>query len=212
MLRGAEMKKTSLALTLIVLFSVVGLIEIVNVVKANPFMFGPHIGIASPQQFKKSSYQPIYQTTRIPVQVQINTPFDYPEIVKVYCILDLNYSLDNNLQRALTISSPQTSTYSGVESTLYLATGTLENLSDGIHTLDAYAVSAKGEIKSGTITFMVSSNSVNEDLPTPSPTQDLTSLPYRNPQLEREFFFIIALIVTVLGAGLVLLVYLIKTK
>ena len=127
-----------------------------GVVLANPFMFGPHIGIASPQQFKENNYQTIYQTTSIPIQIQINTPLDYPEIVKVYYILDLDYSLDNNPQKALTISSPQTSTYSEVVSTLYWATGTLENLPNGTHTLDVYALTAEGETpKSGTRTFMV---------------------------------------------------------
>jgi hypothetical protein len=130
-------------------------------VEANPFMFGPHLGITSPQQFKKNNYQTIYQTTTIPIQIQINTPLDYPKIVKVYYILDLNYSLDNNPQKALTISSPQTSTYSGAGSTLYLATGTLENLSNGTHWIDVWALNAEGETpKSGTITFQVNATSI----------------------------------------------------
>jgi hypothetical protein len=130
-------------------------------VEANPFMFGPHIGITSPQQFKKNNYQTIYQTTTIPIQIKINTPLDYPEIVKVYYILDFNHSLDNNPQKALTISSPQTSTYSGAGSTLYWATGTLENLSNGTHWIDVWALNAEGEThKSGTITFQVNATSI----------------------------------------------------
>ena len=41
-------------------------------------------------------------------------------------------------------------------STLYWATGTLENLPNGTHTIDVYALTAEGEThKSGTRTFMV---------------------------------------------------------
>ncbi len=75
-------------------------------VEANPFMFGPHIGITSPQQFKKNIYQTIYQTTSIPIQIQINTPLDSPKIVKVYYILDLNYSKDNNPHKSINYVKP----------------------------------------------------------------------------------------------------------
>jgi hypothetical protein len=163
-------------------------------VEANPFMFGPHIGIASPQQFKKNNYQTIYQTTTIPIQIQINTPLDYPEIVKVYYILDFNHSLDNNPQKALTISSPQTSTYSGAGSTLYWATGTLENLSNGTHWIDVWALNAEGETpKSGTITFQVNATSIAKS------EQPLIS--------NLTIALVISTIAIVIGASLAVLAY-----
>ena len=152
-------KKSRAIFALTAVLVIVTLAQILAV-EANPFMFGPHIGITSPQQFKKNNYQTIYQTTTIPIQISINTPLDYPKIVKVYYIIDLNYSRDNNPQKALTISSPQTSTYSGTGSTLYWATGTLKNLSNGTHTLDVYTLNAEGKTSSsGTRTFMVNATS-----------------------------------------------------
>jgi hypothetical protein len=166
-----------------------------GVVLANPFMFGPHIGIASPQQFEKNNYQTIYQTTSIPIQIPINTPLDYPKIVKVYYILDLNYSLDKNPQKALTISSPQTSTYSGVGSTLYWATGTLKNLSNGTHTLDVYALNAEGKpSKSGTRTFMVNATS-SSNTEQPLALSNLT------------IALVIAIIAIITGASLAVIAY-----
>lgn len=140
----------------------------VTVVDANPFMFGPHIGIISPQQFilNNHKYQTVYQTSSIPIEIQINTPIDYPKIVKVYYVLDYNHSLNENPQKLLTISSPQTSTYSGAGSTLYWATGKLKNLSNGTHTLDIYALDADGgTAKSGTDNFKVNATSIASEQP-----------------------------------------------
>ena len=74
----------------------------VEVVEANPFMFGPYIGIVSPELFNEKTYQ----TSNIPIEVQIETPTNYPKIVKIYYILDLNYSPNNNPQYSLSISNP----------------------------------------------------------------------------------------------------------
>lgn len=155
-----DMRRVILALTAVLV--IVTLAQMWTV-EANPypFMWGPHVGIISPQQFNKNNYQTIYQTSSIPIQIQINTPIDYPKIVKVYYILDYNHSLNENPQKVLTISNPQSSTYSGVGSTLYWATGTLKNLSNGTHTIDVWALNAEGETpKSGTITFLVNATSI----------------------------------------------------
>ena len=155
------MKRVVLATAiLMVVFLAVSLAQM-GAVEANPFMnFGiPHVGIVSPQQYKTNNYQTIYQTATIPIQIQINTPLDYPKIIKVYYILDLNYSLSDNPQKTLTLSSPQTSTYQGGGSTLYWATGTLKNLSNGTHTLDVYVEAVEGGTKSGTRNFLVNTTS-----------------------------------------------------
>ena len=187
-------KKSRAIFALTTVLVIVTLTQILAV-EANPFMFGPHIGITSPQQFKKNNYQTIYQTTTIPIQIQINTPLDYPKIVKVYYILDFNHSLDNNPQKALTISSPQTSTYSGAGSTLYWATGTLKNLSNGTHWIDVYALTAEGETpKSGTITFQVNATSIAK-----------SEQPFISSNLT--IALVISTIAIVIGASLAVLAY-----
>ena len=154
------MQKTSLSLairtSILVIIFLIQPIAQVTVVAANPFLFGPHMEIWSPEQFNAKTYQ----TSTIPIGVQIDTPPEYPKIVKIYYILDLNYSSNYNPQKSLSISNPQSSTYSGVPSTSYLGTGTLRNLNNGTHTIDAYAVDAQGKtIKSGTRNFLVNATS-----------------------------------------------------
>jgi hypothetical protein len=194
------MQKTSLSFailtTLLVIIFLIQPLTQVIVVEANPFMFGPHIGIVSPQQFVEwnHKYQTIYQTTNIPIQIQINTPLDYPKIIKVYYILDYNHSLNNNPQKTLTISNPQTSTYSGVGSTLYWATGTLKNLSNGTHTVDVWALDAEGHTaKSGTNNFLVNATSIASEQPFAASNLTIA--------------LVISIIVIVIGAGLAVFAY-----
>ena len=78
-----------------------------GVVKANPFMFGPEWKISLPEQSNSKTYQ----TSTVPIEVQIYTPTDYSKIIRIYYILDLNYSSNNNPQKTLTISDPQYITY-----------------------------------------------------------------------------------------------------
>jgi hypothetical protein len=175
-----------LAVTVVVIL-LVGM-QTVEVAEANPFMFGPYIGILSPEQFSKKTYQ----TSTIPIQIQIETPTDYQEILKIYCIVDLNYSSNNNPQKTLSISNPQPSTYSGVASISYLGSGTLTNLSDGSHNLDAYAVNVQGKIiKSSTRIFLVNTTSAYPSpsltiSPSPSPTLIPSESPTQTPIIEPD--------------------------
>ncbi len=121
-------------------------------------MFGPHMGFIYPEAWQ----QKIYQISDIPIEIQIDTPRDYSRIVKIYYILDLNFSSNNNHKQELSSSNPQSSTYSGVATIEYLGTGTLRNLSNGTHTIDAYAVDAQGKItNSGTRNFLVNATSIS---------------------------------------------------
>ena len=190
-----DMKRAVLALTAIL---VIVFLAQMWTVEANPypFMWGPHVGIISPQQFivNNHKYQTIYQTSSIPIQIQINTPIDYPKIVKVYYILDYNHSLNENPQKVLTISSPQTSTYRGEGSTQYWATGTLKNLSNGTHALDVYALDADGgTAKSGTDNFKVNATSITSEQPFISSNTTIV--------------LVISTIAIVIGAGLAVFAY-----
>lgn len=151
------MRKAVAVTAIVVHLFLVEPIAQVSVAEANPFLFGPHIGIWSPEQFNAKTYQ----TSTIPIEIQIDTPPEYPKIIKIYYILDLNYSRDYNPQKALSISNPHSSSYSGVPSTSYLGTGILEKLNNGTHTIDAYAINAQGKtLKSGTRIFLVNTTSI----------------------------------------------------
>ncbi len=149
--------KRAVAVTVILLMVfLIQPIAHVGFVEANLFIFGPEWQIYLPEQWNSKTYQ----TSTVPIEVQIYTPSDYPKITKVYYILDLNFSSNNNPQKSLLISSPQSITYYGEQSTSYLATGTLKNLSNGTHTIDVWAINAQGETsKSGTRNFLVNTTS-----------------------------------------------------
>lgn len=140
------------------IITIVLLIAQIGVALANPFMFGPHMGVIYPEAMQQKTYQ----TSTIPIEIQIEAPKDYSRIIKIYYILDLNFSLKDNPQHALSMSNPQSSTYSGVASISYFGTGTLRNLSNGTHTIDAYAVDAQGKtISSGTRNFLLNATSIS---------------------------------------------------
>ena len=138
--------------------TIVLLIVQIGVVSANPFMFGPYMGVIYPETWQQKTYQ----TSDVPIEIQIDTPRDYSRIVKIYYILDLNFSSNNNHKQELSLSNPQSSTYSGVASIEYFGTGTLRKLSNGTHTIDAYAVDAQGKTtNSGTRNFLVNATSIS---------------------------------------------------
>jgi hypothetical protein len=160
-----------------------------GVVLANPFMFGPEWKISLPEQSNSKTYQ----TSTVPIEVQIYTPTDYSKIIRIYYILDLDYSSNNNPQKTLTISNPQSITYYGKSSISYLATGTSDNLSNGTHRIDAYAVNAQGEtLKSGTRNFVVNTTSI---YPTANSEQPLATS-------NLTIALVISTIVIVIGASI----------
>ncbi len=174
----------------VVLTSILAIIFLIHpiaqlgAVKANPFMFGPEWKISLPEQSNSKTYQ----TSTVPIEVQIYTPTDYSKIIRIYYILDLNYSSNNNPQKTLTISNPQSITYYGKPSILYSATGNSNNLSNGNHTIDAYAVNAKGEtLKSYTRNFQVNAISI---YPTPTVTTYLPPNDRNAPHLDPTFYLL----------------------
>jgi len=157
------MRRAVLAAIVVLLF-LVGPTAQVPVVKANPILLSPQLKIWLPEQFNAKTYQ----TSTVPIEIQIYVAPDYPKIIKSYYILDLNYSSNNNLQKPLIISEAQSSSIFGKPAYSYSATGTTDTLSNGTHTLDVYAVNAQGETaKSGTRTFLVNATSMaNSGQPT----------------------------------------------
>lgn len=152
------MVRSKLTLIAVALLVAIATVQ-VSVVEANPIFFRPEWKMWLPEQF----YAKTYQTSTVPIEIQIYIPTDYPKINKMYYILDLNYSSNNNLQKPLIISEAQSSSIFGEPAYLYTATGTTDTLSNGTHTLDVYAVNAQGETaKSGTRTFLVNATSIAE--------------------------------------------------
>ena len=64
---------------LVIVFLVQPLAQM-GAVKANPFMFGPEWQISLPEQSNLKTYQ----TSTVPIEVQIYTPSDYSKIVRIY--------------------------------------------------------------------------------------------------------------------------------
>ncbi len=151
------MRKAVALTAIIVLVFLVESIAIVTIANADPYP-QTNIYIWSPIKWEEKTYQ----ISTVPIEVQVDTIMQHPKITKIYCILDLNYSSNYNPQKQLSISNSNP--------TEYLGTGTLEHLSNGAHTLDAYALDAQGKtIKSGTTNFLVNATSTsptaNSDYP-----------------------------------------------
>jgi hypothetical protein len=141
------MRRAVLALTaiLVIVFLLQPMAQ-VTVVEANPFS-GLSIGIKSPENR-------VYNTTMISVIFNVDTPLQDTKIVK------MSYSLDGSANRTLSISSSQSSTF-GIPKVAYVGTGVLRNLGNGTHSLEVYALDAKGKIWTYPTgrTFMVNATS-----------------------------------------------------
>jgi hypothetical protein len=151
------MQKTNLRFAILTSFSVIiFLVQPIAqepVVDANPFS-GLSIGIKSPENR-------VYNATMISVIFNVDTPLQDTKIVK------MSYSLDGSSNRTLSISSSQSSTF-GIPKVAYVGTGVLRNLGNGTHSLDVYALDAKGKIWTYPTgrTFMVNAtSSTNSEQP-----------------------------------------------
>ena len=163
-------------------------ITLLMIVNANPFP-QTKVQILSPKPWEEETYQ----TSTIPVEIQIDTPTQSPKIMNIYVILDLNFSSNNNHQQQLSISSPQ--------STVYFGSGTLEHLSNGAHTLDAFAVDAQGKTSiSGTKNFLINATSI---YPTDNSQQ---------PFARSSITIALVIVLTVVAIGIVTSVILFKKK
>jgi hypothetical protein len=179
------MHKTGLGLAiltaiLVIVFLVQPLAQ-VPVVEANPFS-GLSLSIKSPENR-------VYNTTIISVIFNVDTPLQDTKIVK------MSYSLDGSANRTLSISSSQSSTF-GIPKVAYVGTGVLRNLGNGTHSLEVYALDAKGitwTYATGR-TFMVNATSSSSS---------------EQPFAASNFTIalVISTIVIVIGAGLAVFAY-----
>jgi hypothetical protein len=115
-----------------------------GVVEANPgippgIFDDPTINIDSPRLYQGGK---IYQETSIPIEVDVLPWMSARRFVDIY------YSLDGGSNITLGITTYETST--GI-----FGRGTLDNLTDGYHTLEAYSTDTQGNIISDSITFLV---------------------------------------------------------
>jgi hypothetical protein len=128
-----EMQKISLEFAILTSFLVIiFLIQPIareSIVGANPYSFiKPHLFIDSPDLYQSK----IYQTTSIPIEV---TVFPGPNInlVSIICNLDGGPNIKLGIIRYETSAG-------------YFGRGTLENLTNGYHTLRAYSYDAEGNM------------------------------------------------------------------
>lgn len=142
----ALIRKSFIALVtvLLLVISVLAEMQVAEVVEANPFS-EPTISIESPKYYKAE----IYQTTSIPIEVRV-----YPHMTNTEFV-DIFYSLDGGANTTLSIIRYETS--SG-----YFGKGTLDNLTNGYHTLKAYSTDTQGNIISDSTTFLSDSSMLNQ--------------------------------------------------
>jgi hypothetical protein len=124
------MRRAVVALTaiLVIVFLMQSMTQMVAV-EANPYNYiSPYIFIESPTIAKSE----IYQTTSIPIKV---TVFPGPKIN----LVDIYYILDGGPNIKLSIIRYENSAG-------YFGRGTLDNLTDGYHTLKAFSHDAQGSL------------------------------------------------------------------
>jgi hypothetical protein len=130
-------KKLLAATTVLVMIFLMQPMTQMETVKGNP-LTGPSIGIQSPQSYKDGK---VYQETTVDVAISIH------QLVNSSEITDISFSLDGNSNNTLSISNDL-----NIE---YLGTGTIENLTNGYHSLTAYTLDTQGKEMSISTTFLV---------------------------------------------------------
>ena len=139
------MQKTSLSLAILTSFlMIIFLLQSItqlSTVEGNPIPTSPIIVIASPEPYEKGK---IYQETTVHVAIIILQSSKSPKIT------DISYSLDGNSKMPL-----NTSFQNAFGKTQYNATGTIENLTNGYHSLTAYALDTQNKVLSTSTTFLV---------------------------------------------------------
>lgn len=159
---------------------------------AIPLYYDPTIRIDSPHLYEER----VYEEVRIPIKVDVFPGRPYRKFVKIY------YSLDGGSNITLDITAYETS--SGI-----FGKGTLANLTDGYHTVEAYSVDTQGNTISDSTTFIVNTTyptpSSPELIPTPTPTPEPESF-------STSLVLASSVTIAVVCIGLGLLVYLIKRK
>jgi hypothetical protein len=139
------MQKISLGFAILTSFLVVIFllqsITPLSIVEGNPIPTSPIMVIASPEPYEKGK---IYQETTVHVAVIILQSSKSPKMT------DFTYSLDGNTKMPL-----NTSFQNPFGKTQYNATGTIGNITNGYHSLTAYALDTQTKVLSASTTFLV---------------------------------------------------------
>jgi len=127
-------KKTALALTLVLTMILVG-VQVVKVVEANFYPFGvPALQVRTPQSNPYISVEPT-----------VNISFDYYVSKNLTQVEHFSYSLDGSANSILT-SSMSDYTYDRVKYSDYSVTKNLENLANGNHSVIFYVQFLNGTV------------------------------------------------------------------
>jgi hypothetical protein len=159
-------RKLALA-TLVFLFSVIPPLDLIDSVSAqSQYSSPPSIEILSPIPSPK-----VYQDATVALSVAVNVKTDAPDIAYV-C-----YSLDGNANTTITeltktkdVSYWTTTTGVFALGNAFSAESTLNNLTDGTHTLTVYSHDAAGKEMSKSLELTVNSNYVPPNQPKPRPS------------------------------------------
>jgi hypothetical protein len=136
------MKRVVFALTaiLVIIFLMEPIAQLI-IVEGNPIPTSPIIVIASPESYEKGK---IYQETTVHVAVLVVQSSQSPKIT------DISYSLDGEAKMPLNLSYQTAFGKAG-----YNGTGTMGNLTNGYHSLTAYALDTQSKVISTSTTFLV---------------------------------------------------------
>jgi hypothetical protein len=130
--------------TVLVIIFLVQPITQLSTVEGNPIPTSPIMVIALPEPYEKGR---IYQETTLHVAVIILQSSESPKIT------DISYSLDGNTKMPLNLSFQTAFGKTG-----YNATGTMGNLTNGYHSLTAYALDTQRKVMSTSTTFLVNTS------------------------------------------------------
>ena len=125
---------------LVIIFLLQPIAQLITV-EGNPIPTSPKIVIASPESYEKGK---IYQETTVHVAVLV---VQSSQSLK---ITDISYSIEGNTKIPLNLSFQTAFGKTG-----YNATGTMGNLTNGYHSLTAYALDTQRKVISTSTTFLV---------------------------------------------------------
>ena len=131
---GAVMNRTALALNLVLLLSIVAIVQVVDIAKANPIgsVPVPSIQISSPLP-----YVPFrYENSTVNLRIYVSMLTGSPQLSRISYSLDGGplVHIEDFTVNTVTDISPDRTDYK-----FYVANATLENLYEGNHTIVAYA-------------------------------------------------------------------------
>ena len=156
----------TLTVAIIILILLISLVvEVQPLVKANPYVQAPTLGILSPHP----SWDSCYSNASVPLKIGVLVL--ETSVSGVYAP-QISYSLDNGKNITLTnlTKGEHWAKASPIQPTVsFTASSALYNLTEGNHTLSAYLFDSDGKVLSDEIIFTVDSSYKNPELALISP-------------------------------------------